>query len=245
MGVNAIRRGIAIGSYSRDLKDLCEARAERDELLWLLHGCDGLPGFTRTEEVFGLAAQDLRNSLATIERAANVIERMYSYTFGLLARHTLTSSLDEELRSYVALARQARTDFGHGSQWFVNIAKARLVIHVRSRTNGAVHDKEISALISAMTDTSYAPSAQSRWRHKHSDLIRDDSLDPYTVMNQRDRKRKRKKWEELAAVDPAFRLQTGRQSSQSPNIPRTNLRRRSAHYRPWRERHRGCRLSSL
>jgi hypothetical protein len=245
MGVNAIRRRIAIGSYSRDLRDLCEARAERDELLWLLHGCDGLPGFTRTEEVFGLAAQDLRNPLATIERAANAIERMYSYTFGLLARHTLTSSLDEELRSYVALARQARTDFGHGSQWFLNIAKARLVIHVRSRTNGAVHDKEISALISAMTDTSYAPSAQSRWRHKHSDLIRDDSLDPYTVMNQRDRKRKRKKWEELAAVDPAFGLQTGRQSSQSPNIPRTNLRRRSAHYRPWRERHRGCRLSSL
>jgi hypothetical protein len=124
MGVNAIRRRIAIGSYSRDLRDLCEARAERDELLWLLHGCDGLPGFTRTEEVFGLAAQDLRNPLATIERAANAIERMYSYTFGLLARHTLTSSLDEELRSYVALARQPRTDFGHGSQWFLNIAKS-------------------------------------------------------------------------------------------------------------------------
>ena len=168
----------------KDFDDLCAAGADSDELLWLLHGCEGLPGFSHADQVFGWSAEELSKGLGAIEKAACVIEKMRQRPYGLLAVQTpnVNRDLEKTLRAYVALARVARRDFSHGSDWFLNIAKARLVIHVTQRTNGAVHDREISGLIAAMTDTAYAPSAQTRWRHKHSNLIRDAALDPYTVM---------------------------------------------------------------
>jgi hypothetical protein len=190
----------------KDFEDLCAAGAESSELLWLLDGCMGLRGFINSEQVFGWPAQQLTKGLAAIEEAASVIEKMQQNPFGILALHTpyAKRGLDKDLRSYVALARAAQSDFGHRSDWFLNIAKARLVIHTISRTNGAVRDKEISGLLAAMTDTEYGPGAQSRWRRKHGALIRDRSLDPYTIMTTAERERRRKTWEGIAAQDPEF-----------------------------------------
>lgn len=79
-----------------------------------------------------------------------MIEKMKIHPFGLLAGYTaLPSDLDKSLRSYIALARAARGHFGHGSQWFLNVAKARLVIHVTHRSKGDPHDGEVSGLIAA------------------------------------------------------------------------------------------------
>ena len=89
---------------------LREAGAEGEELFWLLAGCQGLRGFTQTEEVFGWSAPQLRKGLATIEKAASVIQKMQRRPFGLLARYADSinaSGLDNDLRSYVALARTA------------------------------------------------------------------------------------------------------------------------------------------
>jgi hypothetical protein len=186
-----------------DFEELCQAGAERDELLWLLKGCEGLPGFTRMIDLFGRSAPQLTRVLAAMEEAASVIENMQRHTFGLLARHALSSSgIGRDIRAYVTLARAARKDFGHRSHWFLNIAKARLVIHVAHKTAGNVCDKEVSGLIAAVTGTDYNAAAQSQWRHAHDELVRDRSLDPYTTMGIAGREQVQKTWEELAMKDP-------------------------------------------
>jgi hypothetical protein len=189
-----------------DFKELCEAGADSDELLWLLHGCEGLAGFTDTQEVFGWTAKELSKALATVETAASAIEKMRYCPFGLIAVQTpdVRQGLEKTLRAYVALARAARRDFGYRSDWFLNIAKARLVIHVAQRTNGAFHDREISGVISAVIGTNYDAATQSRWRHKYRNLVRDASLDPYTVMTPAERESRRKSWEQTAAQAPEF-----------------------------------------
>jgi hypothetical protein len=190
-----------------DFEKLCEAGAEGDELLWLLAGCQGLSGFTRMLEVFGWSAPQLRKGLATIEKAASVIQKMQHRPFGLLARYAdsiSASGLDKNLRSYVALARAARSDFGHRSDWFLNIAKARLVIHVSHRTKQDPHDKEVSGLIAAVTATDYNADAQRRWRHRHKELVQDAWLDRYTIMGQGGREQVRQSWEQIAIQEPDF-----------------------------------------
>jgi hypothetical protein len=190
-----------------DFEKLCDAGAEGDELLWLLAGCDGLPGFTLTLEVFGWSAQELKKGLAAVEKAASVIEKIQCHPFGLLARHAESvlgsSGLEQDLSAYLALARAA-SDFGHRSKWFLNIAKARLVIHVTHRTKGGPHDSEVSGLVAAMTSTDYNADAQRRWRQKHNDLIRDAQLDPYTTKGQAGRDQVRRSCEEIAAREPEF-----------------------------------------
>jgi len=180
-----VKRRLGTNEGLGDFERLCELGAESHELLWLLRGCEGLSGFTPATKLFGWSAVELRKGLSAIEHAASVIEKMQCHPFGFLARHASSvhsSSLDKSLRSYLALARAAQNDFGHGSQWFLNIAKARLVIHVFHRTRGDWRDREVSGLIAAMTNSDYNAAAQSQWRHKHEDLIGDHSLDPYTTM---------------------------------------------------------------
>jgi hypothetical protein len=190
-----------------DFETLCDAGAETSELLWILKGTEGLPGFTTTAEVFGWPASELKKGLARIEEAASFIERVAHYPFGLLAIRTpdVNSRLHKSLRSYVELARAAQSDFGHGSFWFLNIAKARLVIHVRHRTNGHLHDKAISGLIAAMTKSAYNEYDQSQWRRKYRGLImKDRPLDPYTLMSHRQREQRRKSWQDTARQEPEF-----------------------------------------
>jgi len=189
-----------------DFQALCDAGAEGDELLWILKGCEGLPGLTRLNELFGRSALELRRDLAALEKAARVIDEIRVSPFGLLARHAASvrsSGLEKDLGDYVALAHAARSDFGHGSKWFLNIAKARLVIHVTHKTKRN-HDKEISGLIAGITGTDYDATAQSQWRHAHVDLVRDTSLDPYTIMTPAGREDVGKSWDRIAAQDPEF-----------------------------------------
>jgi hypothetical protein len=171
----------------------------------LLTGCEGLAGLAEIKDLFGWSAEQLMNGLLVVEKAASVIEKIQRHPFGLLSRHVVNSSgLAKDLRTYVALARAAKKDFGHGSHWFLNIAKARLVIHVAHKTAGDVRDKEVSGLIAAITGTDYGPAAQSRWRHVHEELIRDSSLDPYTTMGAAGREQIRRTWEGVKTTDPEF-----------------------------------------
>lgn len=188
------------------LKSLCTAGADPSEILWILSGCNGLPGFTHTKQVFGWPAEELSECLETIETAASVMEKVQRHPFGILAAHSaeIGSGLSKRLSAYVEMARMARRDFGYRSYWFLNIAKARLVIHVICHTAGAVHDKHISGLIAAVTGTDYSPAAQLRWRQKYADLIGFRGLDPITAMTAEERKLKVESWQGIAAADPEF-----------------------------------------
>lgn len=202
-----VKKQLKINGGLPDLDKLCAAGAESSELLWILRGCEGLPGFSKTSDVFGWAAPELKKGLARIEEAASFIEKVAHYPFGLLVVHTsnVSSGLQKSLRSYLELARAAQSDFGHGSSWFLNIAKARLVIHVRHRTSGDLHDKAISGLIAAMTRSDYDAHNQCQWRRKYRGLIqKDSSLDPYTLMSHRQREQRRQSWHDIAAQEPEF-----------------------------------------
>jgi hypothetical protein len=189
-----------------DFEKLCELGAESHELLWLLRSCEGLPGCKSAAELFGWSAKELNKSLFVMEHAASVIEKMQRHPFGLLARNASVDGkeLYKSLRSYLALARAAQGDFGRGSYWFLNVAKARLVIHVSHKIKGHFRDKEVSGLIAAMTDTAYNAAAQSQWRHTHEDLIQDPSLDPYTTMGEAERAQVRANWEYIASQAAEF-----------------------------------------
>jgi hypothetical protein len=173
-----------------DLQELCGAGAEEEEILWLLLGCEGLPGFKAARKVFGRPSKQLKKGLSAIEQSAQFIKKTRRHPFGILFQtaNPLAADLPEHLRSWAAFVWAAQRDFGHRSHWFLNIAKARLVIHVkRWAQNHDPHDREVSGLIAAMTCTDYNADAQRRWRQKHPGLIQNVWLDPYTTKTREER----------------------------------------------------------
>lgn len=189
-----------------DLKSLCEAGAEKEELLWILGGCEGLPGLKTSREVFGWPAGELSKALDALEQTASVIEKTRRYPFGMLVQLAapFDAEVSDSLRSYAKLARAAQQDFSHGSHWFLNIAKARLVQHVLSHAKGEPHDKEVSGLIAAITESTYNVGTQTRWRQKNDELVRDRLLDPYTLQTPVQREQTSRQLEERIAQDPEF-----------------------------------------
>lgn len=167
-----------------DLENLCQAGCEREEVLWLLGGCDGVPGITSSEGLFGRGADELRKNLRDIRHAADVISNLNRQPFGHLLRGSISlgslPDLPEHLRLYAAAVGAAQADFV-GSDWYLNIAKARLSDHVTYKTDAGrtrKRDKEISSLIGAITNTSYGADAHRRWRHQHNDLLGNRTTDP-------------------------------------------------------------------
>jgi hypothetical protein len=175
---------------------LCQTPGvEEREILWFLAGCEGLPGFgarlrvSPTTQLFGKSAEQLRKNLNRIREAASIIESIQRSPFGpfsTLANPFISSTVDT-LRSYALLIEAAQSDFGHGTEWFLNIAKARIVIHVKHWT-GDPHDKEVSGLIAAVTGKeNYGQENQKSWREKYNDLASDAQLDSYTTQTPAER----------------------------------------------------------
>jgi hypothetical protein len=185
---------------------------EEREILWFLAGCEGAPGFgprvrleprdtkakkqnkgisrvSPTAQLFGRSAEQLKRNLSRIREAASIIENIQSSPFGPLGATTIGSifSTPDALREYASLIEAAQSDFGQGTEWFLNVAKARLVIHVTHWT-GDSHDKEVSAIIAAMTgNESYGQENQKTWRRKYNYLVGDTQLDPYTTRSSAER----------------------------------------------------------
>lgn len=189
----------------KDFEFLCQAGAEREELLWILAGCEGLPGLPTAQKLFGWRADRLTEGLLAIERAATIIEKTFDHPFGILTHVAGEDSqaLPARMRSYVNFARAAQRDFGKGAEWFLNIAKARLVIHVTFRTKNP-HDKQVSGLITSTTGADYNEDAMRRWRHRHQDLVQDSQLDPHTTQTSEERKKSMRLLKETAAQIPAI-----------------------------------------
>lgn len=190
--------------WESEFQELCAANAEPEELLWILAGWKGLPGFSTAQRVFGWPPDRLKKGLLTIEQAAATVEKALRHPFGILMQMSepFTQTLPESLRSFVTFARAAQSDFGHGAEWFLNIAKARLVMHVTYRTKD-YHDREVSGLIAAKTGKSYSEDALRRWRMKHRELIEDAGLDPYTMKSPEERDASRRVLEEAMQVPEA------------------------------------------
>jgi hypothetical protein len=196
----------ALGNF----QTLCAAGAEPEQVLWILSGLEGLPELRNTFELFGWPAKELAKHLESIELTASLIEKTRSYPFGMLVQASLLLSaqqLPEDLRAYASMARAAQGSFGHNAQWFLNIAKARLVQHVTHRTvGGQPHDKEVSGLIAAMTGSdSYDEGSQKRWRHKHKGLVGNNWLDPYLTWSSEDRENAIRQHKELCSQYPEVR----------------------------------------
>jgi hypothetical protein len=202
--LDEVKRAIKVAPAApAALKELCQAGADEEEILWLLSGCRSKHVFGNTEEAFGLSADELTHTLVSARNLANVLNQMRRYTFGvLLDRVLLAHRLPETLQEVVRLASAAKGTFGHRSEWFLNIAKARLVIHIRSQTKGRTYDQAIADLVSAVLCVTYDASAQSSWRRKHDYLIDRPYIDGETAMSRSERRKKRKVWEEIAANFP-------------------------------------------
>lgn len=188
-------------SARRAFDQLCKLGAVGDEVLWLLSSCRGNPGVLTLKEGFGWSPDQLDTILRQIRNAANAIERTGEYVFGAVVKRALFpdgEKLAETLRSYVSFAAATKDDFSHGSRWFLSLAKARLVIHVRSQTQGKFRDAQISALVAAFEsagpstsrrstiydeDTIYGPAGQARWRKRYAYLIKGTELDGYAAMS--------------------------------------------------------------
>jgi hypothetical protein len=178
-----------------DFDTLVKANADANELFWLLGGCAGLPG----------ASIDLKETMRAIRKAIETFKWLEANFVGSLLGQvgpTNFSWLRRHLEATLSTIEAAKSGFGRRTHWFLNIAKARLVVHVLHHTDD-LHDKEISSLVAAMTDSSYDATAQNRWRHAHAGLIC-DSIDPTTVMSPADRERGWIDWQEVAAGVPEF-----------------------------------------
>jgi len=92
----AVERQISLHARaSEHLQSLCDQGCERGELLWILLGCDGLPGLRSSPELFGRNADQLNRNLVAIQEAANIIENINRYPFGVLLRGTMLFRLSE------------------------------------------------------------------------------------------------------------------------------------------------------
>jgi len=202
------------------LAALCQTpEVEEREILWILAGCEGLSGFggrvrvesrnaktknqnrdrprvSPTAQLFGRKPEQLSKNLKNIRETASIIESIQRSTFGPMAKF-LISSTPYTLRSYASLIEAAQSDFGHGTEWFLNISKARLVIHVKHWT-GDPHDKEVSSLIAAIIgNEDYGRENQKRWREKYNHLVSDRQLDPYTILTAAERAQRNQEVDEL------------------------------------------------
>lgn len=202
---------------------LCRTRGvEEREILWFLAGCEGLPGFggrvlvessdakaknkkkgipraSPTAQLFGRNAELLKSNLDAIRETADIIENIQRSPFGLFGsmENVFIPSTPDTLRSYASLIEAVQSDFGQGTEWFLNIAKARLVIHVTHRT-GDPHDEEVSSLIAAITGKEhYGQENQETWRGKYNYLVSDTRLDPYTTQTPAERENRNRELNEL------------------------------------------------
>ena len=199
------------------LNRLCNSGCEREELVWLLRGCDGraLAGLTSAQELFGRPAELLKTNLNALEEAASILESINGQPFGILLRGTVLldlMQLPDSLRLYVAAVEAAKRDFFHGAEWFLNIAKARLVDHVNYKT-ASWSDEEVSTLIGAVArKQSYPAYIHRQWRYQHKYLIGDprvdpsgsNVIDPYTVWSAARRAEWQASMQEIMQ-DPACR----------------------------------------
>jgi hypothetical protein len=150
----------------RSLESLCDAGCEKAELVWLLLGSISKPGYRRAWDFVRLDADELNRTVHRLEECASQIRTINKKTpFGGLVAEIYSNliGLPDDLSTYAGLLREGARHFGRGTHTFLNIAKARVVTHVRYATE-KWHDREVAALIGVVANSAhYAADNQRRW----------------------------------------------------------------------------------
>jgi hypothetical protein len=168
-----------------DLAALCDAGCDREEMLWFLSGCWYGPAFPSVEKLLGRHERALTSGLTTLRRSADLIADMNAIPFGLFLLGATGAHdflrLPSMLREYASLVAGAKATFRRGSHWYLHLAKARMVDHVKACT-GAYRDKQVSSLLNEMIQTeerSYSEADHAKWRSRYYQAF--SGLDPATT----------------------------------------------------------------
>jgi hypothetical protein len=159
-------------AVAADLKALCDAGCDREEILWLLKGAYAGPAFAPIERLFGRQGRALTSARESITNCADLIANINQHPFGILVSATVWGhdllQLPARLREYASLIQEGSKAFRHGSHWYLHLTKARLVDHVRAFT-GDVRDRQVSSLINAVLqpEAGYSEADQAMWRSRY------------------------------------------------------------------------------
>jgi len=187
-GLSCLEKKIRDCRATKELKTLCDDKCDRILLLWLLHWLSKepvfaafknwlyKPGLRTVAQLFGITTKKLRKLVAKMKDTATQVEKINRrFEFGILLLNeplTQLQNLPSHLRLYAKLLQDGAQYFGRGSAIYHNIAKARLTTYVRIST-GSFHDKEVSALIAAVSDNeNYDETSHRQWRKKHYERLK-------------------------------------------------------------------------
>jgi hypothetical protein len=183
-GLAVIARAIGDHSALESLETLGRAGCHCEFLLWLLHPFSARPVFQLLDGTFytpgprnaeGLFKRGSTDVTKLLQRAANLATEIELLNLDFEFNYLLPSCGPElktfwelpcAIRDYVKLMRHAQRQFGRGAEGLHSLHKARLTLYVKHET-GRFHDREVSALIGAVTGETYDETAHRAWRHKH------------------------------------------------------------------------------
>jgi hypothetical protein len=154
---------------------LCKAGCHHTDLLYLLGTCENR-GVQSTVKLTGYDSEELTIKLKMIRECAQTLEEINTREFGLFIkdrRHFKQHDrLAVTLRQYAGLVDHAARHLGGKTDFYLHVAKGRLIHYVREKT-GAYHDKEVAETLAAVLDSAYSESDHRGWRNTYHKRISD------------------------------------------------------------------------
>jgi hypothetical protein len=179
---NKLAVGTEIITKVNPLDFLCERGCPRRELLYLLGMCENR-GVTNSLKMTGFDSEDLNKLLGDIRAVADNLWALSGYEFGsyleMEERSTLFGLLrvPEMLREYASLIEHAVGFIGGKSDFYLHVARARLVSFVKTHT-GKYHDAKVARLLSVMLGPEYLEGNHRVWRDKLNKTLMHYQPDP-------------------------------------------------------------------
>jgi hypothetical protein len=177
---------LAIGKYGKrnvdPLRFLCDQGCPRRELLYLLGMCENR-GVANSLKLTGFDSESLNNLLDDVRAVADNLWTLSGYEFGayleIEERSTLFSLLrvPEMLREYASLIEHAVDFIGGKSDFYLHLARARLLGFVKMHT-GKPYDVHVARLLSVMLGDEYGNVNHRVWRDKFENTLAHYQPDP-------------------------------------------------------------------
>lgn len=177
---------LAIGKFGKrnvdPLKFLCDQGCPRRELLYLLGMCENR-GVANSLKMTGFDSESLKKLLDGIHVVADSLWTISGNEFGsfleMEERSTLFSFLylPEMLREYASLIEHTVEFIGGKSDFYLHLARARLLSFVKMHT-GKPHDVHVARLLSVMLGADYGNVNHRVWRDKLEKVLLDYQPNP-------------------------------------------------------------------
>lgn len=188
---NRIREAIknnelAIGKSGKrnvdPLKFLCDKGCPRRELLYLLGMCENR-GVTSSIKMTGFDSEELTKLLGAIRILAHNLRSLSRHEFGSYLeceeRSTLFRLLQvpQMLDEYASLIKHAIEFIGGKSDFYLHVARARLLSFVKERA-GKPYDAHVARLLSVILGAEYGKDNHRVWRDKLENTLLHYEPDP-------------------------------------------------------------------